>query len=169
MIHFHLFLVFSAIFALGILQHPAKADVPTYELGGALVTTTNPSAWGGEFVLSRNFEPLRDRWVDLSPLLGVSSVFGNNASRFDFFIGPRGRVWLMNALAPGLSVQAVTPIHDGYQEAKVRFKVEPEFSVRVAHFGDTGAWAIRVSVPYDTQYHWGFCLGLSIQLHGVTD
>jgi hypothetical protein len=113
------------------------------------------------------FNPIGDHWVEMGPRLGVAQGFGNAASRQVLHAGGEATVWLMNAIGPGIGIDAsrVAPGNGG--DATWGYRLDGFVGLRLFRLSTHGAFGIRGGVQYESQVQWAAKVGLSLQLSGV--
>jgi hypothetical protein len=109
------------------------------------------------------FPLLKDHGVDVGPRAGVLRAFHGPDTRTDFSIGGTGLVWIANLAGPGFAADWIVT----NQETTTHARLEPYVSLRAFHVLKEGALSLRVGVPYETPYRWGFRAGIALQLDGV--
>jgi hypothetical protein len=85
----------------------------------------------------------------------------------DLNSGVEGVIWLLNALGAGLAIDLVAPSTASGTDPEVHWRAEPNFSIRFQRVAEVGALSVRMGLPYDSHYHWGAQLGISLQFMGV--
>lgn len=97
----------------------------------------------------------------VGPRVGGQWTSQTSQNRFEIQWGGEGTLWMMNAFGLGFGVDWM-PHSD---QSHMQFN--PSLSTRLLHFQEHGAWSARLGLIYDTQYHWGAQLGISLQFGGV--
>jgi hypothetical protein len=160
----------SSVLVSALLMVPSSAAhalaQPDLQIMGSLVLV-NPSAVGGEGGASLLFAPIEGHPFMLGPKVTFLAAQGNGQTRLDLNTGIEGTVWLVNAIGPGLAFDVVAPSNISGQGSSIHFRMEPNLAVRLLHARDSGAWAVRVGLPYDSGYQWGLQLGVTLQLSGL--
>jgi hypothetical protein len=152
------------VFAATQSTFTSEASRPNLLAGAAEVTASlvneRPSSWGGTLMAAYLLPAIPSRGFWIGPRAGMLWEAGPVSNHFDFQVGGEGIVWFVNALGAGFGTDMILndPIH---------FRMEPFLALRILRFHSAGAWALRASIPYDTLYHWGFQVGVSLQLNGI--
>ncbi len=156
--------------ALALLAMPAaRADWGPYYLGWLSGALVSPSAKGAEAGLAILLKPIAEREFFVGPHLSSLAAAGSDQTRLDLNTGIEGTMWIANAVGSGLSFDVVAPSTITGSESSVHYRIQPMLSVRFLRYSKEGAFALRVGVPYDTAYKWGFLAGISFQLNGVPE
>lgn len=167
-------LIGATAFAAEGIGDDASSEEPVFrsalssapQFFGAFVAV-RPSALGGELGAALLFHPIPGHELLFGPRVGGLVAQGDSRTRFDLNSGVESTLWIVNAIGPGLALEAVAPSLITGEDSAVHFRFVPNLSVRVLRFQEAGAWALRVGVPYDTHYKWGLQLGLTLQLDEV--
>lgn len=160
-------LFLSALMPFYSLPAATAAESPAVSKGTVFYPQLVGSAQGFSGVAGGDLHatvlyPLnQNRSFLLGPRAGFIGLWGEGNSDATLQLGVEGTLWALNAIGVSLAVNWV-PHSDGGE-----FQIQPTLAVRLAHFKETGAWAIRVGPLYDTLHHWGVQAGLGLQLSGV--
>ena len=103
------------------------------------------------------FQPLANPWG----FLGPRASYGT--SSHEFTLGIEASFWLLNAIAPGISIDRIF----GRDGAQARYQYGPWLAARLMRITRGGALSARIGVSYDTGEKWGFRAGILIQPWGV--
>ena len=137
-------------------------------VAGAFFFGGRPGAFGGEAAISPMFQPSPDHELLVGPHLSVLYALGDNSvTRLDLNLGLAETLWVVNAVGSGVDLDVVAPSTITGEDASVHFRITPHLAIRLLHFGEAGAWALRLGVPYDTHYKWGIQAGVTLQLNGM--
>jgi len=149
---------------------PARESVPGkihWETFGMFVTT-QPSLYGGELGIALLTQPVGDLSFFVAPRMSLLGAWGDQTTRWDLNTGIEATLWAVNAIGVGAAADVAIPSYDrtgGGGTAHFRF--QPLVGVRLSRLTEDGAWALRIGVPYDTRYSWGFQVGMALQFSGV--
>jgi hypothetical protein len=145
----------------------AEGGGPDLMMGGYFVSG-KPSAYGFETSVAALLQPSSDHEFMIGPKFSLFYAFAeNNVTRVDLNWGIASTVWLVNAIGPGVDLDIVAPSTLSGAEWAVHYRIEPNIQARILHFGERGAWALRLGVPYDTYYKWGVQAGVTLQFNGL--
>ena len=161
-----MFLLFLLAF---VISPEARAELdPRYQAETSFVSV-NPSALGGEFGVAALVEPFLGRQFWIGPKASLLVAGGDSRTRLDLNLGIEGTLWFVNAIGPGLAVDVVAPSTITGENSSVHFRVEPNLAIRLLHYREYGAWALRFGVPYDSAYQWGIQAGVVLEFNGISE
>ena len=152
-----------------VVSEFVRAEVdPRYQAAASFVSV-NPSALGGEFGVAALLEPFVGHPLWIGPKASLLVAGGDNRTRLDLNLGIEGTLWFVNAIGPGLAVDVVAPSTITGESSSVHLRVEPNLAIRLLHYREYGAWALRFGVPYDSAYQWGIQAGVVLEFNGISE
>ena len=138
--------------------------------GGAYFVTGQPGAYGGELEITPMFQPFADHELLIGPKVSGLLAWGDNGvTRADLNLGVAETLWVVNAVGGGVDLDVVAPSTITGASTAVHFRFTPNVAIRLLHQGESGAWSVRLGVPYDTAYKWGIQAGITLQLNGIPE
>ena len=139
---------------------PVEAPNWSQEILASYVTQQSDE-FGGEIQVALLYHPSAIHALHYGAHIGVHHAFAApDGPRTEFVGGGAAEFWVLNAMGPGFA--ADTLVQD-----TVRGRYEPYYGARFFHLGRAGAWGVRIGVPWDAQYHWGFRVGATFEIGGI--
>jgi hypothetical protein len=144
-------------------------DTDFHYQSSAQAVLAGSSSYGAQLGASLQATPLQGHGLTAGPRLGVLAAGNSDGFRLDFSAGGEATLWFVNAIGPGFAFDVVAPsVTSSTQiDSHFHYRAESLLNVRVRHFRQTGALALRGSLFYDTQFKLGAGVGITLQFSGV--